>query len=338
MNRISSPRDLPDLRLWLIDQWRPGGMFDEMAQANKRVTPAGVKMVPDVERHNLPKAALWWATEDMSSLVDHAAKTLPPTTLTAELMPARHGLVAFARDLAGIDSVSGATLSVGILSWCLGRMTLPTGPVPNVSIHAYQWHRPRGVDGLVPLSERGFAIGAPILDAGVPSLVMGPVDHPGPVWVPIGKNDWIMGTDTEEQSPGVIEATEDRLASMSEDRRWLAALWLLASQPLAESITQIAPRPAARRSQRRKVASDVRLVDVRRAKAPRGPSEGTHGPHREYSHRFIVGGEEGGFWRQQACGPQWSQHRPVWVAAFVKGPPDKPLKLRETVHVVREDP
>lgn len=164
----------------------------------------------------------------------------------------------------------------------------------------------------------------------VGNTVVGYVNLPSDQWSPTGTATWDFDTDTEEV---LAEQTPASVLSVTEDRRWLAALWLLASQPLAESVVGPAPRAARRRSDRARLPSDVRIVNLRRAATPREPSPGTeHGTHRKYSHRFIVDG----FWRQQACGPNWSQHRPVWIAPFIKGPKDKPLKVRETVKVLKE--
>jgi hypothetical protein len=111
----------------------------------------------------------------------------------------------------------------------------------------------------------------------------------------------------------------------------------LASQPLSTSTTEAAYRGAAKRSKRAKVTSDVRIVDIRARVRPKPDTdgEGEHAGRAGYSHRFIVGGETGGFWRQQAYGPHHSLRRPKWIDPFEKGPKDKPLRLRETVKVVR---
>jgi hypothetical protein len=223
------------------------------------------------------------------------------------------------------------------LSWC------------RVALH----DEDRIFEGLNAISYRFTARGTPAPERLVPidgpivpdriacvgeerfGVVYGPASDDA--WWPTGLTHWVMDTDTDDAHG---DATELETASLSEDRRWLAALWLLAAQPLSDSRVERAPRGAARRSARAKVASDVRLVDLRRRAGERHdehePSE--PGSRRSYSYRFIVGGESGGFWRQQACGPGWSQHRPVWIEPFVKGPKNKPLKLREIVKIVRGDP
>jgi len=52
------------------------------------------------------------------------------------------------------------------------------------------------------------------------------------------------------------------------------------------------------------------------------------GKHREYSHQFIVHG----FWRRQWY-PKLKTHRQKYIAAYVKGPKDKPLLVKDRVWV-----
>ena len=80
---------------------------------------------------------------------------------------------------------------------------------------------------------------------------------------------------------------------------------------------EVAPPPA------------VTLIDIRRPqRAPHDPSEATG--ERQYNRRWWVGGH----WRQQACGPNHSQRKPIYVAPYIKGPEDKPLSS-ERVNVWR---
>lgn len=83
----------------------------------------------------------------------------------------------------------------------------------------------------------------------------------------------------------------------------------------------------------------VRLVDVREnLEAPDGRDEssdaddGTEtGKRREYAYRFIVRG----FYRNQPYGPGRKLRRRQWIPPFVKGPADKPLRVKDTVNILR---
>jgi hypothetical protein len=338
--RVRGPLDLPDFRLWLMDQWRPTGHFTALSRGHHRTqfawedceTPGMVN--PAVERHNIPRAELWWVSAEFSALIDHAARSIPSTTLTEDLLPCDHGLVVFDQPLTGVTADTGENVPIAAMSWC--RLEISDGGKYIDGLNAVPYRFiPQGAPGpaaMVPLDGKVKPDRVATIAGQKVGIIYG-VEHED-AWLPCGITHWLMGADTDAADD---DESDLQTASLSEDRRWLATLWLLASQPLAESRVERAPRMTARRSQRAKVASDVRLVDLRR-RAGGGSSERepTGLGRRPYDHRFIVAGPDGdGFWRQQACGPGWSQHRPVWIAPFVKGPTDKPLKLRETVKVVR---
>jgi hypothetical protein len=318
--KVTGPRDLPDFRLWLLDQWRPGALFWLQATVTRSTTTDEngdvfniVNTDPNTEQYALPKAALWWVADDMVDLIAHAAATLPETTLTDDLIPDDYGLVVFAHPLVGHQSDAPDPITTDAITWCRG---VSRG---NEAISLTSYHYLRAGD------EMG-------------NSVVGHQTSDKDFWCPTGMADWAFDADTDAVSFEGFNGDQQRIDSMAEDRRWLAALWLLASQPLASSTTEPAYRAAAKRHDRAKIpaSSDVRLVNVRR-REHRPAAEG-EGGDRNYSHRWIVAGAGGdGFWRQQACGPRWSQHRPVWIEPYVAGPEDKPLKVRETVKVVRGD-
>lgn len=120
--------------------------------------------------------------------------------------------------------------------------------------------------------------------------------------------------------------------------RVLAATWALSAQPtVAESrdggwderTDGVKPRALKRQST---VPSEVKLVFLRenRSSPREGESENAESS-REYSCRWIVRG----FYRNQPYGPDRALRRKQWIPPYVKGPADKPLKLKPTVHVWR---
>lgn len=344
---VTSPRQMPDFRLWLLDQWRPEGTFGQNAAFNTAMKPETVmngttvvNVDPNTERTSLPLAALWWVTDQMSHLIDHASRTLPPTTLTDELCPDDHGLVVFADRLHGTTADTGEPLLVKALSWAFGR-SRATG-VEEIAVTSYYWLEPGELMTEALLRED---VGpdehvielADVLVDGRPrqmALVRRPTTRG--LWVVGGLSNWEKGTDTSAVPFAGYTGSETAMASIEEDRRWLAALWLMAGLPVAETTIEPADRSTRKRSERSGAGSDVRLVGVR----PRPTSSSTKGEggERNYSHRWIVGGDTGGFWRQQACGPGYSQHRPIWIEPYIAGPEDKPLHVKETVKILKEDP
>ena len=75
---------------------------------------------------------------------------------------------------------------------------------------------------------------------------------------------------------------------------------------------------------------DVTLIDLRRTDSKPREHDSEHAG-RDYRHRWWVDGH----WRQQACGPEHSQRKPVWIAPHIKGPEGQPLTDKERVHVWR---
>jgi len=333
---LHGPKDLPDLRMLLLDRWRPDGLYGRAAElermirlddlstirrSGRRLTELdfSLKYAPLFDGPALARASLWWVTAEMSERIVTAAASLPPTTLNDGLPLDEFGFVLFEKPLVGLDAEDETnTIEVGAILW--GRTI-----VLDDGHRAYVKHGYGPDEDLRPGDQKAMTISS-----------YGRLY--GGAWIPLGRSEWVWGAETAD--PNLDGLAVSQLASMEEDRRWLSTLWLLAAQPLVVSVAdRPSPRPAARRSARRALSSDVRLVDVRRrlVEAKSEPSEPDAGRKVEWSRRWIVGGEDG-FWRQQACGPRWSEHRPVWIAPFEKGPKDKPLVVPERVRVVRDDP
>lgn len=116
---------------------------------------------------------------------------------------------------------------------------------------------------------------------------------------------------------------------------YLTATFLLATQPRIGQITQHDSTPRRRRyipPGPGDITTGVNLVALRE-NATRLPTEEPSEGEKKWglSVRFMVRGH----WRNQACGEKLGQRRPVFVAPYLKGPEDAPLKSSETVFVWR---
>lgn len=116
---------------------------------------------------------------------------------------------------------------------------------------------------------------------------------------------------------------------------YLTATFLLATQPRIGQITCHDPAPRRRRHTPPNpgdITTGVNLVALRE-NAARLPTEEPSEGEKKWglSVRFMVRGH----WRNQACGEKLGQRRPVYVAPYLKGPEDAPLKSSETVFVWR---
>lgn len=241
------------------------------------------------ERATLEDAALWYVGADMCELLVGAAPGLPAVHLTPELAPDLCGLVVYEHALLGLDADGGDTpVTVGAMLW--GTCTWAGyQDQGNYPALGITCYRPMG----------------------------------GLELVPVGSLVWPLGMRTDAPLAGV--AAKD--ASMAEDRRRLAALWLLSAQPgLATSSEPPLPRHVLRREARAgRSAARVRVVQLRQA-----PATGHHDSpagEREYTHRWAVSGH----WRQQPYGPAHGLRRPQYINPYLKGPEGAPLVTRPKV-------
>lgn len=397
--KVDGPRDLPDFRLWLVDQWKPGAAYQRTYAAGHMALAAFTGDLPSVgrdmarwEHRTAAQAALWWVSDDLTDLVKAAGPDVPGGyVLQLEDAPDISGCVVFAHTLHGIDANDpDRQVRVDAMLW--GPVALPAVPLygrPHacsaIGLSMYQRVCLGDIDGpsLQMLHSRGalhdlretdevihltmeadalddigatFAPGVYPEDAedlggyrlktyhdGAAGTLSIPADteadlvfarstiasiagHEDEVlWLPLGRSDWIIGESIETPIAQGLDPLV--VASMEEDRRWLSALWLLASQVnVSTKVTEMPDRPARRRSERVKLDPKVTVVKLRRLREPSDHEPGD-GTGREWHHRWIVGGH----WRNQPFGPGRSLRRPVWIAPYVKGPEGKPLVSRPKV-------
>ena len=245
-------------------------------------------------RGGLERARLWWVGADAVDLIESAAPTMPPATLTQEFAPDPEGFVWFQRPIvSGHDADQpDLTIAVDAVQW-FPTVVMRADGTENVALSIVSWQ------------------------------------HVGTIPLALGRADWPYDWDTDRQLPEMADGVH---ASIVEDRRLLAALWQLSSQAgLTEAVDRQPDRATVKRLTRaQKAVPEVRCVNL--APHRRGPRDGdSEASERTYRRRWIVEGH----WRQQACGPGYSQRRPVFIAPYVKGPDDAPLIVPDTVKVWR---
>lgn len=211
-------------------------------------------------------------------------------------------------------------------------ITLDPDRVPDVDGFAFLERPLVGQDAWNPGVQISFDVihWQPTIIRGLPcvSIIMWRLDADSQrPPVPLGRSDWPLGFDTDFQPEGV---PPESCASIIEDRRLLAALWQLTSQPeLVASHEEDPYRAAAKRISRRGYKpAPVRLVYLNRKPSRRKPAAAA-AAGRTYSHQWIVREH----WRQQPYGPGRSQRRATFIEQHVAGPADKPLRVRPKVKI-----
>lgn len=249
-----------------------------------------------VEADAIRGAELYWVSRDMVDVALDAADSLPEWT-PAIAAPAPTGVLCWAKP-------------AGSVPWNALSSTDPT-EVPWDGL--WWWSRPDGVLQLQPLSRL----------AKNPALIA-PYEVSSPLWA---TNPTLM---VQPLVPRTAEVAGD--ADASPLVSVIGAAWLLMGQP---TVTATRVFDDAPRSRSEEPAADsprpdrVSIIELRRPMSPPREHDGSSAD-RKFRHRWWVGGH----WRQQACGPNHADRRPKWIAPYVKGPEDAPLKT-DRVHVWR---
>lgn len=334
---VSVPKDVAALRVWLRDQWAPGRPFATVAAEMFTHRPIGlIERVSNsasdyaaFERRTLDAASLWWVGAEMVDLLTTVAPTIPDDLVWADLTPpAPAGFVVLAHPIIGIDSdTPGHTVQMDAFAW--GGASLPPmaghGRRVAASVSTYRrvnWSDGLDGDGL----SHAIAAGA-IGTAEVQRLDGRSASLHGESWVPLGRSDWPIG-DRISSEPWPVEP--QRLASIIEDRRLLAALFvLLRTEAICQTTIEHLDRHARRRHERERVIGppDVQIIALRRPKHEQTGDDGEHHAV-DWSCQWIVGPHV----RMQPFGPGRSQRRAIIVGPYRKGPADKPLRLPQRVH------
>lgn len=349
---IRGPRDLPGLRDWLAKMWSPGEPFDVTAAMRVQLMDsegqraAAGDSTSQWNHQAMRDATLWWVDANMVDLIEQSSTSLPPVTLQDELVPHDEAFVVFERPLVGLDSEvmtdpdrprdGDHEILVDGVMWSKSSLPRVDGPGRRHAISMMSYRCVKPAEGLTKREMIDVSTHMALIEA----LTGGePGSHvlTAEMWLPLGRSDWVVGDDWDD----IVHPSQTEVShrSQAEDRRWLATLWALASQPNVVNLSEQQPtRPQRREAQRKGYsAAPIRVVSLRGhvyegAGASRETVEGSSG-RRTYRVRWPVEGH----WRNQAYGPGRAYRRPTYIAPYIKGPEGAPLRKGSTVHVLSED-
>jgi len=264
---------------------------------------------------------LIYVTADLIDVVEQAAAATPDDlTLTLDDLPAPSGLVVLARPIFGTDAGPerpGESIRVDGLMW--GTAKLPPADLdwlnPGVvftedalSVGSLRWVEADHGDQLAAVMSHGTEMTRTHL----------------PAWMPMGRSDWPINTVVGHKHRTDIPDTA--LASMVEDRRFIAALFAVLNQRRLVDVQTWEPRSksAIRRAVSKGYRGTVRIVHLRRNEYTGGPQ----GEGRKLGVRFPVRP----FYRRQPVGPRSEgRRRLVLVAGHWRGPDGAPVVHAERV-------
>lgn len=116
--------------------------------------------------------------------------------------------------------------------------------------------------------------------------------------------------------------------------RVVYSLWLFCAQKIVIESSDHPNRAARRQEERARIKPQpVRIIQLRAKQRETflDRQEGeTEREHQKRMSRWMVEGH----WRQQAVGPNWSEHRQVWINAHPAGNPDAPIRNIEKLYAV----
>lgn len=240
----------------------------------------------------------YWS-RDTSAVVDASRETIPEWHLTPDLLPAYFGFMVFDHEFS------------------LPAIYDRTGEAIQERVSAIGWVVISKHDGSEFVA---MPLGSPPIthDDEVSFMTFGRIGGIDRV-VPTAIHRWKFGeTWYETARREDDEPSEYRLVRT----RLIASALAFISQPFMSSAPQNVDRATRRRMAREHWTHDpiVRVVQLRRILNQQHREHGSDPV--EWSCSWVVRGH----WRQQACGPNYAERRPVFVLPYVKGDPEKPLK------------
>jgi hypothetical protein len=320
---VGRPVEVMDLRRELVDWWRHEDELRRfMAMQGRQVGSTAMDSKTEGNlairwfHGTLRDGELYWVAPDMVRLIEALAPTLPEVH---PLPPSPEGFVIMSRPIRGMDAQSGGAILTAAYLW--GPAHVET--ISCVCIETFGWRNIMHPSD--PSSGEPAELSAEEMEAWRENM---------PRLVSTGGSEWPWQALTPDFShiPSWATGGSDprRRASMLEDRRLMGTFWSLCQQKLTVERRFSGDRHVQRRIGRAGIPlRDVRVITLRETQPP-PEHEGDHQAV-DWSHRWLVGGH----WRQQPYGPEHSLRRAQWIEPFIKGPPNKPLVIRETVRALK---
>lgn len=288
----------------------------------------GAATLLDSIRDGIRTAPAYRVTEDMSTLVQHAARGLDASdTIDADLPPTPTGIVRFERPVP-VREARGRTMLAHWMTWA---------PAATVTISAFGGNKDQpglfltwwnDTDEPDEVQNEGMAA----LTDDEQALARSAFGR----WAFIAASAHWQGTSLGEPETDLPEEYKAQLLAENVDHpsattnifRYAHALWLM----LDQQVTEVSEEPIREAQRRRAVRNSgitgkVSVVDLRHGASTRGRGESVV----EWSRRWVVRGH----WRWQPYGKDRAERRRIWITGYVKGPDDAPLVVSDKVYNVK---
>lgn len=308
-----------DSQVNLIRYWRSneGARFAvgyTMSLANSGQTQVGESYgqgLAEWQANRLDQCETYWVSDDMQTLVEHAAQSYPITEQFMRVdLPTPTGFVLFDRSSLFNDRWK-KKLSFKALAWWEASPLTEGRNKPGVEVAYY-------TDPMEPEDEYNTDISEEYRSQTSLSLV-----HLG-FWP---YEETAEGLLLEAIDRGYEEHDIDSAQSMMSFQK---TFWRLIQQRVAHIDQRPADRHALRRARRAGFLmehDEVKVVTLRRYKENDHPEADGEAGTVDWSHRWIVDGH----WRNQFY-PKAGVHRQIWINPFIKGPEELPILVKDKVY------
>lgn len=333
--------DVPALRRDLAD-WYGGPQgkafyLRAIAYGKQHIRPAGpaqqvAQQLAGMEAERLREGDLWYLDEDLCALLAAAHPSMPPFAPQPHDLPSKTGFAVFAEPIALYSSgESRVDELVDDLGSDDTRAAAEQLYQQDVRIIAVSW-------GPYRAGSANWRVGGVWMSFYSPSNVAAVLNEEELRRVrafmpPLTVDNEYAGAwrpDGEPADTYLLHGGDGQNGTAGWARLVFAAFQLAAQQNLAESEQLTTPRPERRRTQRAGLPPrDVRVIRLRRAVTAARDAEQQTGSGRDWQHRWVVRGH----WRNHWY-PKMQDHRPKWIAPYLKGPDGLPLIGGDKVTVV----
>lgn len=286
------------------------GWFDQMYRNAMQVKP-GTFTEPrdklDVARTfagQVAKTTPFYWTGAIADVVLAASRVIPDYTFTAESFPVADGFVWLEHPVELLVDDDA------IVRDKRGRIVRARGPI---KLTAWHWN-----------------VSAPTERSRREKLNLGDISLWGYTAVPQRAEGFPTVDASIHLGWTLNEQAEGRGRTRGSTAEFQAFLkFVAASLSFLEQDLVVAPRGEAHRSARRRLEKQapqqepfIKVVELRRRHyVERGDDSGEIGEGPDWKNRWIVSGH----WRKQYY-PSTEAHKPLYIAPYVKGPEDRPLK------------
>ena len=282
--------------------------------------------VPD----ELNPPSLYWLEPATQALIEESSADVPRPTFVSDLDIPDSGFVLFGKPLWLPQRAGNSALEVATgMSWTVGQIE---GNAENV-LFVLPWLTPTMTGPIITEDS--------VHDADDIRLMQSSLERE---W--IKRQTKVTGPIMPFVPSVLLNADHELITEIPEAGDWLSPenymfrLFVAFAAWVQSTVTpedKPADRAIRRQYQRKKQEPPlVKMVKLRGAESLAVPDEASEPTEHDdsersrFDHRWVVSGH----WREQACGPNHSRRRPVFIAPHIKGPEGTEVRHTERIYKV----